>query len=150
MVAELVRSRREARGLTQTELADKAGLRQTYVSKLESGEIALPRDHNIEKLGRVLDLTRADFYRAAGVLEGIDVPLAPLPVATLEGDQPFDPQAIVRFVEAHPDEKFRAQLAHRKEIRTPQSYTKLCLRINRAWLSNASLVMEELEEVEQG
>ena len=72
MVGQLVRENRMARGLTQTELAQKTGLRQTYISQVEKGEIAVPRDHNLDALGSALDLTRQDFYRAAGMLDGIE------------------------------------------------------------------------------
>lgn len=67
MIADLVRESREARGWTQTDLAEATGLRQTYISKIENGEIGLPRDHNIDKLARVFGLARADFYEAAGI-----------------------------------------------------------------------------------
>jgi len=70
-VGGLVRQRRLAKGLTQTELALATGLRQTYISQVEKGEIAIPRDHNLDTLGRVLGITRAEFYDAAGMLEGM-------------------------------------------------------------------------------
>jgi len=75
MVGQLVRVKRVAKGLTQSELALKTGLRQTYISQVENGEIAMPRDHNLDALGAALDLSRTDFYRAGGMLEGIE----PLP-----------------------------------------------------------------------
>jgi len=78
-VAELVRSRRLQKGLTQSELALETGLRQAYISQVEKGEIAIPRDPQLDKLGAALDLSRADFYRAAGRFEGMhpDPPDAP-------------------------------------------------------------------------
>lgn len=79
-----------------------------------------------------------------------DVGMAPVPVPPTEGDRPFDPTLIVRYVESKPDEEFQAGLAREKERRRgkPGSYERLCLRIYRAWTSNADLVMGELEVVE--
>jgi hypothetical protein len=54
---------------------------------------------------------------------------------------------VVAFVEAKPDELFQAQLARQKARRTPDSYARLCLRLYRAWTSNADLLMGELEAV---
>lgn len=71
-VGELVRKRRLLKGLTQSDLALQTGLRQAYISQVEKGEIAVPRDHNLDALGSVLDITRQDFYRAAGMLDGME------------------------------------------------------------------------------
>src|SRR5690349_5333044 len=87
MVGDLVKRARESRGWTQTDLAREAGLRQTYISQVESGEIALPRDHNLDKLGAALGLTRGEFYQAAGVLDGL-LPAPVRPVETLWPDSP--------------------------------------------------------------
>lgn len=46
---------RAAAGMTQTELAEKAGIRQTHVSKLELGQVE-PRLATITKLARALGI----------------------------------------------------------------------------------------------
>jgi len=86
-VGELVRERRLLKGLTQSDLALQTGLRQAYISQVEKGEIAVPRDHNLDALGAALDLSRTDFYRAAGMLEGMK------PVSRIAEPRPaYDPE----------------------------------------------------------
>ena len=65
-VAALVVTRRLELGLGPTELNRLAGLSEGHVSKIESGQYELPSDKTIDKLNKVLRLTREDFYRAAG------------------------------------------------------------------------------------
>lgn len=57
-----VRELREARHLSQEELAFRAGLHRTYVSSLERGErnVALL---NIERLAKALDVDICDLFR---------------------------------------------------------------------------------------
>jgi len=57
-VGELVRRAREARGWTQTDLARETGLRQTYISQVEGGEIALPRTGNGANVNLLTGLMR--------------------------------------------------------------------------------------------
>jgi transcriptional regulator with XRE-family HTH domain len=147
-IGGLIRDRRKALGWSQTELAERMGWAQTYLSRVERGEVDVPQRATLEKLGGLLGLRLEEFYRAAGMLDGIEVvagePPAPPPE---ERDRAFDPAAIVAYVEAKPDPKHRAQLARQKARRTPESYTRLCLRLYRAWTSNADLLMGELEAV---
>lgn len=79
MIWALVKQRRERRGWTQTELALETGLRQVYISQVESGQIRVPRDHNLDAIGKALGITRAEFYRAAGMFEGIEEAAEPSP-----------------------------------------------------------------------
>lgn len=87
-VGELVRERRLLKGLTQSDLALQTGLRQAYISQVEKGEIAIPRDHNLDALGAALGLTRGDFYRAAGMLDGIE----DAPRTSADPRAPYDPE----------------------------------------------------------
>jgi transcriptional regulator with XRE-family HTH domain len=56
-----VKEIRQAKGITQEELALKAQLHRTYVSSIELGKrnVSLL---NIEKLARALDCTVSDFF----------------------------------------------------------------------------------------
>jgi transcriptional regulator with XRE-family HTH domain len=144
VVGEMIKQRRLAKGLTQAQLAKLAGLRQTYISQVEAGEIHLPRDHNLDALGDVLGFSRPDFYRAAGVLEGIEVGLPPKPAPNALGD--YDYGEVRRYVEGNPDPNFRDRLARQGARRSPDSYRRLIFRIFRAWLSNADLGLGEAEE----
>ena len=57
-----LRELRRERGLSQEELAFRAGLHRTYVSSVERGQrnVALV---NLEKLSRVLEIDIADLFR---------------------------------------------------------------------------------------
>jgi HTH-type transcriptional regulator/antitoxin HipB len=54
-VAEIIRGRRKARGITQHELATKVGISQARLSILEADPTSLPLDRLI-LLARLLDL----------------------------------------------------------------------------------------------
>jgi DNA-binding XRE family transcriptional regulator len=54
-LARKVRSLREKRGLTQTELAELIGTRQPAIARLESGR-AVPKLELLEKIARALGL----------------------------------------------------------------------------------------------
>jgi len=72
MVGELIALRRRARGLSQTELGRRTGTSQRQVSRLENGEDrTLPRRDTLDKFGTVLGIALAEFYQAAGVIEGL-------------------------------------------------------------------------------
>lgn len=60
--AENLRRQRRARGLSQEELADLAGLHRTYVGSVERGERNISID-NIERLARSLKIESADMLR---------------------------------------------------------------------------------------
>lgn len=55
-----LRELREAKGLTQEELAQKTAISSTYVSKLETGVIPSPRHKIILALAKALDVNKAD------------------------------------------------------------------------------------------
>jgi transcriptional regulator with XRE-family HTH domain len=144
MVGPLVKSRREARGLTQTELAERTGLRQTYISQVEGGEIVMPRDHNLDKLGAVLGIGRGEFYRAAGMLDGIEATngngkTGPPPFRP-EGDYtPAEVAAIIDWVEALPGEAHRREIAAERAAQSPEDFAQFCLDTHGAWMSNLRL-----------
>lgn len=152
MVGTLIRDRRRALGLSQSALARRLEMDQTYLSRLERGAVELPQRATLEKLGAALGITLPEFYRAAGVLEALDGGDAPPPppsILTEDADGPYDPAVVVAYVEAKPGADFRRRLARQKARRTPESYTRLCLRLFRAWSSNADLALDAVEMVEQ-
>ena len=51
---ERVRELRQAKGLTQRDLAKKAGISYAYVSKLETGVMSPPRHKVIQTLAKIL------------------------------------------------------------------------------------------------
>ena len=66
-----LRELRKARGLTQSELAQKTSISFTYVSKLETGTIPAPRQHNILSLAKALDLNKAETDELFGLARKI-------------------------------------------------------------------------------
>jgi transcriptional regulator with XRE-family HTH domain len=144
-----VRRRRQELGLNQTELGRRAGgLTQDYISKLENGVIDTPQRGTMDALATALQLPVSALYRAAGILEGVVNEPTPEPARVIVADKEYDPRQIVAFVRAHPDKDFQAQLDRQEQRRTPENFQWLCLRIFRAWTSNAELAMYALEPVE--
>ena len=58
--AELLRSHREGAGLSQEELADRAGLHRTFISQVERG-LKSPSLNSLVSLSRALDLKLSKF-----------------------------------------------------------------------------------------
>jgi len=58
--AELLRSHRERAGLSQEELADRAGLHRTFISQVERG-LKSPSLNSLVSLAAALDLKLAKF-----------------------------------------------------------------------------------------
>jgi transcriptional regulator with XRE-family HTH domain len=53
-VGGLMRDRRKLRGWSQEFVADKLGMKQTYLSRLERDEVGLPQRATLEKIGALL------------------------------------------------------------------------------------------------
>lgn len=59
-IGEVVRSWREVRGLTPSQLAQRANVAQPYISQLEHGKIKRPGDDILERLAAGLDVPLID------------------------------------------------------------------------------------------
>lgn len=62
VLGQSVRQRREARGLTQEKLAEKAGLDPTYISGIERG-LRNPGIKNVARLAKALGFTTAELCK---------------------------------------------------------------------------------------
>ena len=69
MVSTEVRDRRTAAGLTQEQLAAKAGITTTTIRNIEAGRVARPEHTTIDAIGAALGLS-ADDVRAWKLGEG--------------------------------------------------------------------------------
>ena len=78
----LLRGLREARGLPMKDLGERAGLHQTFISRLESGERG-PSREAVDALVDALDGSEADRFRLL-VAADLMVPLDPLLAALAE------------------------------------------------------------------
>jgi len=71
MFGQRLRELREAKGLTQEEMAQKTAISSTYVSKLETGVIPSPRHNIILALAKALDVNKADTDELFGLAKKI-------------------------------------------------------------------------------
>lgn len=63
-VSGRIRDARKNAGLTQTQLAEKSGLPQSHISRLESGRHS-PSSLTLEKIARALDIPMSTFDPSA-------------------------------------------------------------------------------------
>jgi transcriptional regulator with XRE-family HTH domain len=70
-----IRNRREQLGLSQQELADRAGhgTKQEHVSRLERGRVTLPRWHRLLALADALEVTPGELLLQAGLITDADL-----------------------------------------------------------------------------
>jgi transcriptional regulator with XRE-family HTH domain len=61
-IGDVVRAWREFRGFSSTKLADKAGVRLSYLSEIEHNKTASPREEYLEKVALVLEVPLEDIY----------------------------------------------------------------------------------------
>lgn len=66
-LAQLIKSRRAALGLTQEDLAERVNMSQRWVSAVETGEVAAPRIDVMRRLASVLGVPIEDLFVAAGI-----------------------------------------------------------------------------------
>lgn len=151
VIGGLVKRRRNAKGLTQTELGRRTGLTQNYISKLETGVVDLPQRGTLDLLAGALDTPIGEFYRAAGVLEdvpgeGADPP-APRVVVVQGPEGPLEVPIgrVVEFVEALPNPRLRDRLGRWRATYDAATYERLCARLYTAWSSNAELMLDALD-----
>lgn len=65
----LLRTAREELGLSAREVADRSGMADSNVLRLEQGAIASPRPDTLKSLADVLHLDLADLYTTAGYVQ---------------------------------------------------------------------------------
>ena len=64
LISRRVRDARESAGITQVELAERSGLPQSHISRIENGKLS-PSHATLEKLARGLDRPLSDFDPSA-------------------------------------------------------------------------------------
>lgn len=68
-LADFVRDARDARGMTQEELAEAIGKSFGYIGQLETGKIGRPRAATLRRLAAALHVPLADLVVATGQLD---------------------------------------------------------------------------------
>jgi HTH-type transcriptional regulator, competence development regulator len=62
---ELLREKRRASALSQRQLAERAGVDFSYISKLENGRLPAPADDTVVRLCEILGCRSEEFFAAA-------------------------------------------------------------------------------------
>lgn len=103
-----LRQLRKAKGVTQRELAEKAGIHFTYLSKLETGVMPAPSEKTILALANVLDADIDELFGAAKkipsyLLERIDSEIMRILRSSQKGVKPhiFDQAALHQYIAGH-------------------------------------------------
>jgi transcriptional regulator with XRE-family HTH domain len=73
-LGDLLKSRREATGLSLTQMAKRFGISRTYLGRLERGEYGHPAPEILTRIGKCLDLRLEDLYALAGITLPSDLP----------------------------------------------------------------------------
>ncbi len=69
LIGKFVRDVREARHLSQAELARRCGLSRAYINALESGNVKEPSGRTLSLLSRALEIDMMELLEATGTLE---------------------------------------------------------------------------------
>jgi transcriptional regulator with XRE-family HTH domain len=78
-LSALLKRERERSGMTVRELAERAGLVLSTVSRLENGLVAEPRPNHLQRLAQALDIEVEELYAEIGYL----------PTGSLPGLRPY-------------------------------------------------------------
>ncbi len=62
---DLLREKRRAAGLSQRQLAERAGVDFSYISKLENGRLPAPADETVGRICEILKSPTDEFFAAA-------------------------------------------------------------------------------------
>jgi len=73
-LGDLLRMRREATGLSLTQMAKEFGISHTYLGRLERGEYAHPTPVILGRIARGLQVHLADLYALSGITLPTDLP----------------------------------------------------------------------------
>ena len=73
-LGEWIKSTRLAQGVSQREIADRAGLSRSYVCDIEHGRSSKPSFECLERIAKALGVDRTDVLRMAGILDPVKAP----------------------------------------------------------------------------
>lgn len=133
MVGALIRARRVALGLSQTELARRAGSSQRQVSRMENGEErTMPRRETLDRFGAVLGITLADFYRAGGVMDPaeLETPASP--------DDPLE----IMVERVRRDPRMMRDLRRAQEVNTPEVFERILAAVADVWRASLRVAVQ--------
>lgn len=118
-LGRLVDERMKARGWKQVDLARRSGVQQNYISNVIRGKIGIPTEAKAAPLRAALDLTRDEWYEAAGLIE-------PAPAEEEWTADVGEPDAVALVAGLPIDATGRAWLARQRARLSPEQFRQLC------------------------
>jgi len=119
-VGEEIKGRREALGMTQSQLARRAGTHQSAIASIESGRRSHFRTSSIEKIARALHCTSSIWIRPERskdeILEARSTKLANLIIAESSGSTALEKQLPDRVVVDSEFQKIKGYLLKHKSL----------------------------------
>ena len=106
-LGQKVRELREQQGLTQGQVAQYSGLKRSYVSLVESGEIERPSAEKLLRLAKGLHVAPEVLFEAAGYVKSPErsaeeIDLSKIPFRTyVSAIHPGDEEMVQEMVEIH-------------------------------------------------
>ena len=101
-LGERIRQLRDALGITHAQVAERAGISRSYVTRLEADKVDLPAKDKLKGLAEALGTSRGDLLQAAGYLEQepalLDDPAVELAFRHVEDLPPEDRREVLEFV----------------------------------------------------
>lgn len=97
-LAEILREKRAALGLSASETARRAGIQPSTLTRLELGQIGTPTAANLQALGAVLGINAADLYATLGWMPKDELPTMTPYLRAKYRDMPPD---AIREIEQH-------------------------------------------------
>lgn len=134
-----LRRLRRLRGLTQEALEERSGVNQGTISALENGRQERTSLENINGFARALDVDPDVLLGAMGVDFDQRPPDERLPT-------PLELAGAITFVESLTGAHFQARVARLRERLSDDAFGRVCLRIARAWGSNADAILGMAED----
>ncbi len=97
-----IKQLRHALDLTHAQVAERAGISRSYVTRLEADQVDLPSKEVLPRLAEALGTTRDDLVRAAGYIDPpptvLDDPAMEIAFRHVETLPPEDREAVLEFV----------------------------------------------------
>ncbi len=142
MIGDLIQRRLTEKDWNQSQLAIHTGLSQAYISKLIRGQVKLPNQETLKKLGIPLNISLTEFYRAAGVLGDTEVD-------ELVSDENPLTVDVIPYIET-----WTALATRLKAVRdtNPEHYEKLVGLLREGWRTHAehTIGLYELMQLHPG
>jgi transcriptional regulator with XRE-family HTH domain len=150
VLGDFLRDRRKAARLSQTDLAERTGIPQTYISRIERGEVGLPQRATREKFHAALGTTEREWLDAAGefgaetgAANGQVVP--PVPTSPARDTDWVPIAQKVADVESRRGEHYQRRLRAARERMSREEYERFCSLLWGMWEGNSLMVFQLLD-----